>query len=113
MISWDKKLVSLLETILPVTAEPYEEPLQIPCITYQMSNNTRVIEGDDLRYSAVYYTVKLHVKDLADAERYLQEIDTKLYLNRFFREGFNHILVNNVHEYILTYSVSTRERIIE
>lgn len=113
MKTWDKLLVSLLDPILPVIAEPYSEPLDVPCITYRMSNDARGLEGDDLRYSLVYYTIKLHVKDLADAEKYLQEIDTKLYLNRFFREGFNHILVNNVHEYILTYSVSTRERLFE
>lgn len=113
MKTWEKKLVSLLDPILPVTAEPYNEPLEIPCITYQMSNNVRGLEGDDLRYSQVYYTIKLHVKDLEEAEDYLQQIDTTLYLNRFFREGMNHILVNNVHEFIITYSVGTRERITE
>lgn len=112
MTTWDKKLVSLLDPILPVTAEPYNEPLKVPCITYLMSNSVRGKEGDDLRYSEVHYTIKLHIKDLKDAEDYLQQIDTTLYLNRFFREGMNHILVNNVHEYIINYSVSTRERIL-
>lgn len=113
MKTWDSKLVSLLENILPITAEPYNEPLEVPCITYRMSNDVRGLEGDDLRYSDVYYTIKLHVKDLKDAEDYLQQIDTTLYLNRFFREGVNHLIVNNVHEYVLTYRVMTRERITE
>lgn len=113
MKTWDKLLVSLLDPILPVTAEPYNEPIEIPCITYQMSNNIRVVEGDDLRYSAVHYTIKLHIKDLAQAEEYLQQIDTTLYLNRIFREGFNHIIVGDVHEFIMNYSISTRERITE
>ena len=113
MKTWDKLLVSLLDPILPVTAEPYNEPISVPCITYRMSNNTRVVEGDDLRYSGVYYTIKLHIKDLEEAEDYLQQIDTTLYMNRFFREGFNHIIVGDVHEFVLTYRVQTRERLFE
>lgn len=113
MKTWDKLLVSLLDPILPVTAEPYNEPIEVPCITYRMSNNTRVVEGDDLRYSMVYYTIKLCIKDLEEAEEYLQQIDTILYQNRFFREGFTHNIVGDVHEFIITYSVQTRERITE
>lgn len=113
MITWDKKLVSLLNPILPVTAEPYNEPLTTPCITYRMDNDVRDLEGDRLRYSRVYYTVKLHTTDLEEAEQYLEEIDRVLYLNRFFREGFNHIIVGTVHEFVITYSVFTKELITE
>lgn len=111
MKTWDKLLVSLLEPILPVYAENTDEPVEVPCITYRLTNNVRGLEGDDLRYSTVHYTIKLHVKDLEDAEQYLQEIDTTLYLNRFFREGFNQIQQGTVRQYILNYSVGTRERI--
>lgn len=110
---WNKKLVSLLDTILPTYAEPYNEPLTVPCITYRLSNDVKEIEGDHLRYSFVHYTIKLHVIDLDDAERYLEEIDTLLYQNRFFREGFNEIEVGNVHEFILNYSVHTKEILSE
>ena len=113
MKTWDKLLVSLLDPILPTYAEPYNEPLTTPCITYRMSNNIRDLEGDMMRYSRIYYTIKLHVTDLDEADEYLEEIDRTLYLNRFFREGFNHILVGNVHEFVITYSVHTKEIISE
>lgn len=110
---WDTKLVSLLEEILPVYSELTEEPVEIPCITYRKSSNRVVVEGDDLRYSLPIYQIKLYVKDLDDADYYLQAIDTKLYQNRIFRESFNEMIVNNVHQYIMNYSISTRERITE
>ena len=110
---WDKKLVSLLDEILPTYSELTEEPVEIPCITYRKSSNRVVVEGDDLRYSLPIYQIKLYVTDLDDADYYLQAIDTALYKNRFFRESFSELIVNNQHQYIMNYSVSTRERITE
>ena len=56
---WDKKLVSLLDEILPTYSELTEEPVEIPCITYRKSSNRVVVEGDDLRYSLPIYQIKL------------------------------------------------------
>lgn len=108
---WDKKLVSLLDNILPTYSELTEEPVEIPCITYRKSSNRVVVEGDDIRYSLPIYQIKLYVKDLDDADYYLSKIDETLYENRIFRESFNEMIVNNVHQYIMNYSISTRERI--
>lgn len=113
MKNWDSKLVSLLDPILPTYSENPNQALTTPCITYRNSNNVRDLEGDDLRYARVYYIIKLHVTDIEEAQQYLEDIDLVLYLNRFFRESFDHILVGDVHEYIITYSVFTKEIITE
>ena len=109
---WSKKLVSLLDTILPTYDENSEEELKVPCITYRSGSNVPVAEGDDLRYSNGYYRIKLHVKDLGDAEDYLQQIDTLMYMNRFFRESCDEIKIGDVHQFTITYRVMTRERIL-
>lgn len=108
---WDTKLVSLLDTILPTYAEGQEEPETIPCITYRLTGDNVDVEGDDLRYSNVYYILKLYDTNLETAEGYLQQIDTLMYLNRFFRESLHTMDINNIHQYIITYRVHTRERL--
>lgn len=108
---WNAKLVSILNEILPTYSELAEEPLELPCITYRLSSDAVVVEGDNLRYSRPIYQIKLYVKDLDDADYYLTLIDETLYKERFFRESFNEMVINNIHQYILNYSVSTVERI--
>ena len=110
---WNTKLVSLLDTILPTYAEDYEEPVKVPCISYRLSGDVVDKEADHLRYSNVYYIIRLYVEDLKDAEDYLQQIDTLMYQNRFFREGFQQMNINNIHQFIITYRVHTLERITE
>lgn len=110
---WDKKVVSLLNEILPTYSELTEEPVDIPCITYRKSSNRVVAEGDDIRYSLPIYQIRLYVKDLDDADYYLTAIDETLYQNRMFRESFSEMIINNIHQYIMSYSISTVERIKE
>ena len=108
---WNEFLVKTLGPILPVFAENTNEPVEVPCITYRLSSDAVTIEGDDLRYSRPVYQIKLYCKDLEEAEGYLQQIDTTLYLNRFVRESFNQLNINNLYQFIMNYSVRTRERL--
>lgn len=108
---WSKKLVELLDEILPTYAELAEKPTELPCITYRLSSDPVVVEGDNLRYSRPFYIIKLYVKDMDDAEYYLAKIDEVLYENRIFRESLQQMIVNNIHQFIMTYSISTVERI--
>ena len=112
MIAWDKFLVSLLEPFIPVYAENMEEPVEIPCITYRIMGDVRLQEGDDIRYSRPIYQLRLYVKDLDDADKYLTKIDEELFKARIYRESLNHMLINNVHQYIMNYSIHTVERIL-
>ena len=108
---WDTYLVSVLEQILPVYAENAEEPIELPCITYRLSSDARLQEGDDIRYSRPIYQIKLYVKDLADADRYLTKIDEELFKARIYRESFNQMVINNMRQYIMNYSIHTVERL--
>ena len=111
MTIWDKELVSLLDSILPTYAENTDEPVDVPCITYRLSSDARLQEGDDIRYSRPIYQIKLYVKDLDDADKCLTKIDEELFKARFFRESFNVLLVNNLRVYVMNYSAHTVERL--
>lgn len=108
---WDTFLVSILEQILPTYAENMEEPVEVPCITYRLSSDAALEEGDDIRYSRPVYQISLYVKDLEDADKALTKIDEELFKARIFRESLNHMTINNLHRYICNYSIHTVERL--
>lgn len=111
MKTWDKYLVSILDTILPTYAENTEEPVEVPCITYHLVSDARLEEGDDIRYSRPVYQIKLYVKDLEDADEALTKIDEELFKARIFRESLQVMKINNLRQYIMNYSIHTVERI--
>ena len=73
--------------------------------------------GDEVLSNLIECSVKDGVltftygKDLEDADKALTKIDEELFKARIFRQSLNHMTINNLHRYIMNYSIHTVERL--
>lgn len=79
MIDYHSNLVTALNTILPTHYEmTLHSGLATPCISYMEVNNYVDVNGDTLGYSRVTYQVKVWGNQIADLQKYAQQIDSVL-----------------------------------
>lgn len=79
MIDYSTKLVAALEVILPTHYEmTLHSGLETPCISYMETNNYVAMEGDTIGYSHISYQVKVWGNNIAELQKYAQQIDTVL-----------------------------------
>lgn len=79
MIDYHSTLVGALTTILPTHYEmALTSGTATPCISYMEINNYVDSNGDTLGYSRINYQIKVWGNNIADLQRYSQQIDAIL-----------------------------------
>lgn len=79
MIDYHSTLVSALKEILPTHYEmTLHSGLETPCISYMELSNVADAEGDTLGYSRLQYQIKVWGTNIADLQKYAQQIDSAL-----------------------------------
>lgn len=112
MIDYSEKLVTALETVLPVNYElQLTSKTKTPCISYQERNNYASLEGNTRGYSYISYTVKVWANDLADIQKYVIEVDKALRAIGFKRTSCNELFDRNstMIQKIMTYEALALE----
>lgn len=79
MIDYHGTLVSALKEILPTHYEmTLHSGIETPCISYMELSNVADAEGDTLGYSRLQYQIKVWDNNIADLQKYAQQIDSAL-----------------------------------
>lgn len=104
MINYDESLVRELNSILPTYFELFcDSSTETPCITYLQTGDEAYREGDHIRYSHVYYTIKVWANDLAIIKDAAGRIDAKMYELGFKRNSYNTLTYNQSIQAIIKY----------
>lgn len=79
MIDYHGTLVSALKEILPTHYEmTLHSGIETPCISYMELSNVADAEGDTLGYSRLQFQIKVWGTNIADLQKYAQQIDSAL-----------------------------------
>lgn len=110
MYNYNKELVNQLSTILPTYYELFmDTDTTVPCITYLELANVAEQEGDNLRYSAINYRIKIwaNPRDYVNEEIY--QLDDLMFSLGFKRRAYNEIVDFEKAQYIFTYEAMALE----
>ncbi len=106
MIDYHSTLLSALKTILPTHYEmTLHSGLETPCISYMELSNVADAEGDTLGYSRLQYQIKVWGTNIADLQKYAQQIDITLRPLGWKRVGCVELYDNNstIMQKVMTY----------
>ena len=96
MIDYSTELRSVLKTILPTHYEmQLNSKTTTPCISYMETNNYVSTSGDTLGYSRITYQIKVWGNQIADLQKYAQQIDNVLRPLGFTRISSRELYDNN------------------
>lgn len=116
MVDYHTKLITALETVLPVHYEMIlHSGLETPCISYMETNNYSISEDNNssatFGYSRITYQVKVWAKDIADIQKYSLEVDLVLRPLGFKRISSGELYDNNssMIQKIITYEAIASE----
>lgn len=92
MIDYHANLVASLEKVLPTYYELVLTPgIDVPCISYQETNNYATDVGDTLGYSRLQYRIKVWGHDISELQKYALQIDLVLRPLGFKRTASNEL----------------------
>lgn len=86
-----------LSSILPTYTEMILNETETPCITYICSNSVARDEGDDIRYSDLYYSIKVWADTVSDIFDYAEQIDNLMFTLGYKRESSAMLNLDNAH----------------
>lgn len=110
MIDYTPTLVEELSQILPTHYELFvDSSTTTPCITYMKVGDTAQEEGDNVRYSALAYQIKIWADDYSDISSYSLLLDAKMKTLGFRRAQYNELWYNNHCSAIFRYEGLNRE----
>lgn len=112
MVDYHKELVSALKTILPTHYEmTLTSGTTTPCISYMEMNNYVVANGERFGYSRINYQIKVWGNDIAELQKYAQQIDSVLRPIGFIRisSGELYDKQSTMIQKILTYEALVSE----
>lgn len=66
-----------------------------PFISYIERNNVARADGDTIRISDVYYTIKIFAKTVSDIETYSEKVDDCMLVQGFKRAGCTEMVVED------------------
>lgn len=107
MIDYSDDLVNALEQILPVYLDGnVTEDVELPCISYKLSNDRQLIEGDTVGFSEIRYQLRLWAYTYSDLQRYAKQIDKTMKPLGFERTGSNDLfnVRDTIKQKILSYT---------
>lgn len=106
MINYHIELVKALSSVLPTHYEmTLTSQTATPCISYMETNNYVSTNGETLGYSVINYQIKVWGTEIADIQKYAQQIDKVLRPLGFERTNSNELYDNNsaMIQKIMTY----------
>lgn len=112
MIDYHGTLVSALKQILPTHYEmTLHSGLETPCVSYMELSNVADAEGDTLGYSRLQYQIKVWGTNIADLQKYAQQIDITLRPLGWKRVGCVELYDNNstIMQKVMTYEATGLE----
>lgn len=96
MINYHIELVKALSSVLPTHYEmTLTSQTATPCISYMETNNYVSTNGETLGYSVISYQIKVWGTEIADIQKYAQQIDKVLRPLGFERTNSNELYDNN------------------
>lgn len=97
MKDYSTQLVTKLNTVLPCIYELFlDNSSDIPCISYQQTNNNELATGNTQGWSYISYRIKIWATSIADLTTYSIQIDDKMNeLGEFIRTQCVDMTLNN------------------
>lgn len=108
MISFDTRLKTALEDVLPTHYELFVNPdTATPCITYRPYDNFDTATGDTIEYTNLTYMIKVWGKRKEDLEVYSLLVHKVMQENGFKRNNTNELFLGDMGQKIMIYEGTT------
>ena len=111
MINISEYLTKELGSIYPTYQESFiPANAKLPCISYNIVNNTHLVVATNLMYSRLTVTIKIYSHEYIDDDK-LDNIDDIMILNGFIRTSGQDVNIDpDIKMYVATYEITLNER---